>query len=468
FQLDEKDQYPLFGRTVPSDVYNVMPILEYFQDTLQITHLAVLTMNEAFGQSFGQAVQLATSLLASQAVEEALQQGNVDGDGVPLPSTQIIRIHRINMDASPAGVSRALRELKQTKYRYVLAAVLTRELNRELLLQAVDMNLAGNGEHQWFYPHSFDLEDTTDIFVTAGTNSTKDGEEEEEEESMDSKLIRAYQGIGVFVPSAEKSDDNIAQPNDRYKRFQEQMSQIQNAVDIAYLNSILPQSATFEDIEETDDETGDIETEDTDSDPEVGAENETERNEKDDKGDDEDKPVVTGRSGVGSSSAGVDRNPLAGERPGPKNPSNPTLGGFGDRFTETFLKSFPYLHDEDFLNPVQHDNAAFMYDATILMGLSACQAIAQKQYGQAFTGHEQYDFLRQTSFEGVTGKVTIDPATGSRTFDSTTYDLINFVAEEFQDENGTLVTRFDAVVTDVYQDMIWKPLEEFIVNDGTS
>ncbi|KAL3920739.1 MAG: hypothetical protein SGILL_003106, partial [Bacillariaceae sp.] len=443
FQLDEIDQYPLFGRTVPSDLYNVLPMLEYFQDNLKVTHLAVLTLNEAFGQSFGQSIQLATSLMASQ--------GRLIGeDGQPIAGSQssnnILRIHRINVDStSPAGIRRALHNLKDSKYRYVLAAILTKELQENLLLQAVDMDLAGNGEHQWFFPDSFELIDN-EIFDDA--------------DEKQAKLIRAYQGVGVFVPSARSSIGNS-----RYEEFQAQMSQIKNPTDISYLNNILPhyeaatKAAVGEDNGEEEADDRPVEGEQVnDDDPQVA----TARGKFDtvNSGDGEDSIRNPLTGGIGGGVSGGGKPPQ----------SRPSLGGFGDRFKETFLRNFPYLHEDHFLNPVQHDSAAFMYDATILMGLSACQAIAQKNYGEPFSGSEQYEYLKKTSFFGVTGEVLMDVETCSRSFNSTTYELVNLLAEKLHFENGTVRTNFKIVTTDVFHSHagVWESHEGFVFNDGTT
>jgi hypothetical protein len=441
FQLDEVDQYPLFGRTVPSDLYNVIPMIEYFQQNLRITHLAVLTLNEAFGQSFGQAIQLATSLMASQG-------SGRDGQQPSVATGTSIRIHRINMDStSPQGIQRALENLQESKFRYVLAALLTKELHQEVLLQAVDMDLAGNGKHQWFFPDSFELFES-EMF---------DGDNDDHV-----KLLRAYQGIGVFVPSAKTSRSSANSKKNRYEKFKAQMSQINNPTDIAYLNNILPHYGASTKV--------------------IGVTNDDNENEQADTVNDNDQVTEddslqpTNRGKFGGKDAqdddgrGMNRNPLTGGGIGGPSPANPTLGGFGDRFKGTFLRNFPFLHDETFLNPVLHDSAAFMYDATILMGLSACRAVAQKTYGEAFSGQEQFEFLKQTSFHGVTGELRMDAQTGSRTFDSTTYELINFVAETLHFENGTVKTHFKAITTDIYHGHVgeWEFQKTFIFNDGTS
>ena len=47
-QLDDVDQFPLFGRTVPSDVDNAVPIVKFFRFKLNVTHLAVVHVNNGY------------------------------------------------------------------------------------------------------------------------------------------------------------------------------------------------------------------------------------------------------------------------------------------------------------------------------------------------------------------------------------------------------------------------------------
>ncbi|KAG7339700.1 7 transmembrane sweet-taste receptor of 3 GCPR [Nitzschia inconspicua] len=407
FQLDERDQYPLFARTIPSDMNNVKPILEYFRDRLQLTHLAVLTMNEAYGQSIGHSIQVQASELAPN-----------------------LRISRITMDEGTRdGIARALQEFEGTKYRYVLAAVSTPEIYRELLQQAVDLDLAGNGEHQWFFPESF--------YGSVEKNSFL---------PTDSKLVRAYKGVGIFSPTYDdKRSDNYNNPNtininspddydrNRHDKLLEQMNNIrQSPDDIAYINRILPNWEV--DSEEEDTESANLE--------EVGLATEAVQ---------DPKNSLVGGVDILTTDA----------------PSMTFLGPFGSRFSNLFPQTYPFVNDPEFLNPVVHDSVAYIYDATILMGLSACQAIQQNN-GEAFNGQEQFGYLTQTNFQGVTGEVVLDATTGSRIFNSTTYKLVNLVEELVSNIDGQAMIRFSGEVTDVYQGSMWDSRRPFIFNDGTT
>ena len=45
--LDDTVQFPLFGRTVPSDQGNAIPIIIYLRNVLEIKHLTVINVNDA-------------------------------------------------------------------------------------------------------------------------------------------------------------------------------------------------------------------------------------------------------------------------------------------------------------------------------------------------------------------------------------------------------------------------------------
>ena len=51
-ELDDKTQYPLFGRTVPSDEGRNLSLVLYLKNVLQLKHLAVIYVNDAYGNGF--------------------------------------------------------------------------------------------------------------------------------------------------------------------------------------------------------------------------------------------------------------------------------------------------------------------------------------------------------------------------------------------------------------------------------
>ena len=124
----------------------------------------------------------------------------------------------------------------------------------------------------------------------------------------------------------------------------------------------------------------------------------------------------------------------------------------------------------DFLNEVGL-LAPFLYDAAVALGLAACNAIAAKNGGggrQILTGEKHFQLTTEANFLGASGRVAIDPVTGTREATSAMFTLTNFVQDD--DNNvGDKDNRIGikAVVTNVFQNGDWTTLEPFIYNDGT-
>jgi hypothetical protein len=76
------------------------------------------------------------------------------------------------------------------------------------------------------------------------------------------------------------------------------------------------------------------------------------------------------------------------------------------------------------------------YDAILAVGLAACQTPG------LFTGPELYETMVHLSFSGVTGTVSFDPTTGSRSIDSVSYRIVNvFLSDKLSTED---VIRFES------------------------
>jgi hypothetical protein len=118
--------------------------MNYFVDVLELKYLAVISMNEAYGNSFVESLQIAKD----------------DTIGAPT-------IYRITIDSSGDGITQALKDLKKSEYRYILAAMPNMDNYDRLLTAAYDMGLAGNGTHQWYFSDSFGGHRNYPNFLTA-------------------------------------------------------------------------------------------------------------------------------------------------------------------------------------------------------------------------------------------------------------------------------------------------------------
>jgi ABC-type branched-subunit amino acid transport system substrate-binding protein len=132
-----------------------------------------------------------------------------------------------------------------------------------------------------------------------------------------------------------------------------------------------------------------------------------------------------------------------------------------------FNESIQSVHNGDFIQEIASPEGyvrgeGMYYDATMAIGLAACDAMAK--HGANFTGKQHYDALTANTFEGVTGTVLFNSTTGNRDPSTVTYTVTNRIAKEV---NETHVV-FDPVFTHKFIDRQWKPFPgtEFIFNNG--
>lgn len=111
--LDDKSQYPLFGRTIPADSGNAIPIVRYIREVFDVTHLAVINVNDAYGNAYVQGMRKAAARYAPD-----------------------LAIHQIPLDDDPASIPGAVDSLVQSKFRYVFTIVFTTETHDALLTEA--------------------------------------------------------------------------------------------------------------------------------------------------------------------------------------------------------------------------------------------------------------------------------------------------------------------------------------------
>ena len=129
----------------------------------------------------------------------------------------------------------------------------------------------------------------------------------------------------------------------------------------------------------------------------------------------------------------------------------------------------PILEDDRFFKPLSYVASSFIYDATILLGLAACNATTEDLFldGDAF-----FNELLNISFDGVTGRVILDPQTGTRIFNSTYFKIMNVMEGEIVD-NDDRVENQNSVTLKLSQSNLffngtWETTEPFVFGDGTT
>ena len=336
FELDNRVQYPRFARTIPSEQDNVIPIVTYFTNVLELKYLALIYMNEPYGNSFAE-------VLARE------NEKRLDA----------LHIRRIAIDSTGETMKNALEELRDSQYSYILAAMPSTRYYDQLLQAAFDMELAGNGNYQWYFSDSFyDLE----------ANLTNEA------------LQMAYNGTGMFRPTAGRMQNNTHLNN--------------------FVSELGALTSSGEDIEYI-------------------------------------KKLVT--SCPEKSLESMNQNNISS--------------------------------DNNFTRHPSFDTPAFMYDATIAAGISACYALGRARESglSGFNAETQFNLLsRKTTFNGATGYVNFLNSTGSRNFSSVFYALTNYVTEEWLDEEMSKKrTNIRSVVTDGYLGGDWiKGERNFVFSNG--
>jgi hypothetical protein len=130
--LDDKEQYSLFGRTVPSDEGNAVPFIIYMRETLNIQHLAVLNVNDSYGNAFAEGLRRAAEQYAPDMV-----------------------IVQIPVDDSESSRNAAITALKDSEFRFVFCLVFDVVTHDALLTEAYRQGVAGDGFHNWIMGDSF-------------------------------------------------------------------------------------------------------------------------------------------------------------------------------------------------------------------------------------------------------------------------------------------------------------------------
>ncbi len=192
--LDDTDQYPLFGRTIPSDHGNAVPIIQYMNEVLGITHLAVLNLNDAFGNSYVKGLRMAVDQHAPG-----------------------IMIHQVPVDEDLVSIRSALRSVKVTQYRYIFAVFFTPKVHDAILMEAYEMGLAGTGNHQWLFADSFDSINGRIM-------------------EANSSLHLAYRGVGMLEATGGVAGIGLT----GYDKFVARMAEVYNPADQDYLFSLFP------------------------------------------------------------------------------------------------------------------------------------------------------------------------------------------------------------------------------------
>eukprot|EP00980_Cylindrotheca_fusiformis_P013466 scaffold3437_cov113-Cylindrotheca_fusiformis.AAC.33 len=188
--LDDRSMHQLFGRTMPSEADGVVPIVVYLQNILKVTKLAVIHTTDTLGNA------------NALGVLEAARKYAPDMVILSIPMTE-------GEDAAKATIE----AVKGSGYRYVFCTVFWTD---DLMTEAYNMDVVGNGKHTWFL----------------GRASRGPGDRYFEKGSP---LSLAYGGVGK-LQLAEGLPGMAT-----YDIFTEEMGKLRNPDDLRYLTSVFPE-----------------------------------------------------------------------------------------------------------------------------------------------------------------------------------------------------------------------------------
>ena len=351
--LDNKDQYKLFGRTVPNDDGTSIPLLAKL-NLLGINHLAVLYIDDSYGNAFMEGL-----ILAAQQDAHNLQ------------------IKTVNMRVNPDNevIRSVVRRLADTQYTYFFGIIFSTNID-VLMTEAYDQGIAGTGKHIWIFGD--------------GVGNYLEGRQFE----AGSKLALAFQGTGKFGISVSTVNSLLSYFKDQlclkgvvtaaggisgmatFDKFYESMKLMKNEADISYVESLFP--------------------------------------------NDYDDEKVMNHSVISRD--------------------------------QSFLSS------QKFIPP-------FIYDAVIALGIASCRL--RSESAASFTGVDLFEAFKNTTIEGASGSIVLDPITGTRVPSSAVFLLNNFVYDKDATVNPETI-QFKSVNSDVFTWGEWDSLVPYTYNDGTS
>ena len=202
--LDDTAQYPLFGRTIPSDDGTAIPLVLYMRHVLGVRYLGVLNIDDAYGRAYATGIQLAAQEFAPDMV---------------------IQREDINVAASDDALRRVVEFLADTQYTFFFGIFFAGELAERIMNEAVKQGIAGTGRHNW-------------VFADAIGGSVTDRNYERE-----SPLEKAFRGTSMLSAVGGISGMDV------YDKLGTGLRELKNEDDIRYMRTIMP---SYEDGEPVD------------------------------------------------------------------------------------------------------------------------------------------------------------------------------------------------------------------------
>ena len=196
-QLNDKTQYPLFGRVIPANDEYGGPLLEFLYTQWNVRHLAVVYTDNTVGLPYVAGIRRA----------QARQFPDMEIRAVAFPDQSTDEDYAAAVDA-----------LAQTGFRYFFCVARRHHL-QALLPEAVRQGIAGDGLHNWMISNEQAL---TALYVGQNFSSTD---------------VMKKAGVGLMAFSRRASRPGIG----RYTAFAQAMQELgQSSADLEYLQTKIP------------------------------------------------------------------------------------------------------------------------------------------------------------------------------------------------------------------------------------
>lgn len=362
--LSNKNDYPLFGRTIPDDAFSAEAFVRLLHENMGVRHLFVIYESHPYTRSIISSIRDAIVKLKWEP-----GSGMDDSEEKKVMYVQDKILESDDNMVSENQLRESIHELKTSEYRFVVALTTRRRTTDALMQIAYDNEVAGtpDGNYRWWF-----FESLEDILV-------------DRKFPKNSTLAKAYDGAG-----------NIAQTIDKTSSTYDKFLQLSTDLKRELYNTT--QHAN----------------------------------------NDEEKGLFS--------------------------PEIPFLNA-----SEWFQEG------KDFVHPT----TGFSYDAAVLLGLSACEAVSggspsgdQNLKSSLFLeGNDYFEVIKQMNFTGITGDILLDPETGTRDGNSVQYTITNWVMKhnDDNDSNETDTVMLEPTISYVYApggDENWEEVSPFIFRGG--
>eukprot|EP00526_Cylindrotheca_closterium_P002603 CAMPEP_0113608382 /NCGR_PEP_ID=MMETSP0017_2-20120614/3900_1 /TAXON_ID=2856 /ORGANISM="Cylindrotheca closterium" /LENGTH=913 /DNA_ID=CAMNT_0000517073 /DNA_START=53 /DNA_END=2794 /DNA_ORIENTATION=+ /assembly_acc=CAM_ASM_000147 len=194
-KLDDPKSFPLFGRSIPSDAGTSVPAILYLRNKLGVKNLAIMYVNDAYGDAYAQGLQKAAERYAPDMKIQAVE---------------------FPFDITPEIVKRTVKSVKETQYHYIFSIMFSTAHYDAFMTEAYEQGIAGTGDHFWMFSDSV----STSIF--------------ERSFEIGSPLHLASKGCSRISAVAGIEGD------ERYDTFMRSIANLNNPNDIALLQSAHP------------------------------------------------------------------------------------------------------------------------------------------------------------------------------------------------------------------------------------